>query len=333
MSVKKGDYFIAEEGKKFKLYKALHPTADSIKAVVEASKLDGKREITQVDPLTVVLNLGRKPKYGRVYGQLIEPLRKCRQYKQWGDIHFYRRLDKFERKSLKLGLDAAYKRLVKHRLEFIFPITIEIRHKAGRWDGFYKKDPKYDNTHNHMTCFKPQEFTAEGVEELAIHEMGHAVWFQGVPDAVKLQWIELYTYYLTLHTAKMDVIKELRKGLEKARDLSEYRAELRDEEEEDQQFSHSDILDECIGYIRSTFNLDGQEVDILVERSDSLEPYWPKNPFDLSDAKAEASIAMTDYGMTKCVEFFAEAFRLYVYGKSGKKITKLMGKTLARLQK
>lgn len=334
----KGDFVVASQGEnKFQLVKVLGASADKIIGKIEASKVEGgKRVSIEVAPEDVVLNLGNEPKYGRVYGQLVEPLRSTLEYKEWGEIHFYRRMSKDEKKILKKALDKVYADLVKRKLTFVLPITIEIRHKQGRWAGHYKTHPNIDNQHNHLTCFKPKEFTLEGMVELARHEIAHAIYFQGVPSAMRLKWIKLYTHYLKLHTAKIETLLKLRKGLEKTKDLREFKSTLINSDDESgtakKTFSKADFLDECISFIKSTFNLDNDEVELLIEREESLEAYWPKHPFDLSHEHNYESV-MTEYGMTKPTEFFAEAFRLYLEGKSGKKIKKLMEKTLSRLAK
>ena len=64
MTVKKGDYFIVqpEDSPRFYLMKAKADAAKkAFPAMVEASKLENKRVTTDVDPKTIVLNLGPKP--------------------------------------------------------------------------------------------------------------------------------------------------------------------------------------------------------------------------------------------------------------------------------
>lgn len=332
MKVHKGEFIIVkgEKANSYKLYKVLKADGDKITARTEASKVESKRVTDSIDPANIVTNLGKNCPYGRVYGQLVEPLRGVLKYKKWGEIHFYRRMDKQEKKTLKRALDKVYNEFVKLKLTFVLPITIEIRNKQGRWDGHYKHSSRIDNEHNHLTCFKPPEFTMERCVSLIRHEMAHAIYYLGVPSPLRLKWIKLYMHYLKLHTAKLETIKSLRKGLEKARDLKVFRDSL--EGDEDEKFGEADVLDECISFIKSTFNLDTDEVALLIEREDSLETYWPKHPFDLSQEHNYEAV-MTEYGMTKPGEFFAEAFRLHLESKSGKKIKKLMLRTLSRLVK
>lgn len=324
----KGDYIIAssEQGK-FQFLKVRSASADVIKAVVEQSQVENKRVSIEIKPEEVVLNMGRRPKFGRVYGQLIEPLRAIKTFDDWGELHYYRKLDKEEKRVLRKALDFVMQEFRRRKLTFIFPITVELRNKAGRWSGFYKSSPKIDNMHNHLTVLGPKEYQYESLVHLIRHELGHAVWFKGVTNKMRLRWIKLYTHYMKLNTAKLEKIKAIRKALENTRSLDDYRSQLKDEEDD----KTLDVLDECVDYVRSTFNLDADEVEILIDSGESLVEYWPKHPFDSADPQGEG--VMSEYGMTNPREFFAEAFRLYLEGKAGKRLTKLMDKTLSRLSK
>ena len=71
----------------------------------------------EVLPLECVLaDLGTNPAFGSVFGVRTETYWKSINHPQWGDVHFWRRLDKDERIVLKEALSEAHALLHRHGL-------------------------------------------------------------------------------------------------------------------------------------------------------------------------------------------------------------------------
>lgn len=330
----KGDYLIVEGAKRMEFVKVRSADKDTIIAVKEQSLIEGKRVKAEYAPEQIVLNMGPKTRFGTVYGNKIEPLLAQFEVDDWGEVHVYRRLEKGEKSLIVKAMGRVFKEMKKRKLDHVFPVTTEVRTKHGRWAGHYHISDKYeDSPHNHMICLHPKEIDAE-IVSLLRHELGHAVWYLSVPDKVKMKWVSMFVKSVERMTAKREVLKELLEELETGRDLPLLRAGLKEEAEaeEGKSFHKIDVLDECLDYIKSTFHLDKEGLDIVINNSKSLERYWPKNPMDLSSVKENPAV-MTEYGMTSVIEFFAEAFRLYMEGKAAKSVKKLMDKTLSRLRR
>jgi len=333
---KKGDYLITKTPSDKKiLVKVLHTDSEGIKGRVEASKVENRRVSLDVERDTIIANLGQRPPFGTVYGTLVEPLLRTDDIENWGEIHFYRRLKKVEKKALRLAFETVWKKVVvKYKLKDVMPITFEVRHAKGRWAGFYRNLPKHEC---HCITLKPKGFLLDDTIELLVHELAHAIDCKLVPPKLKAKWIKLYTYYITLTTLKSSQIAKVREELEASGSIAEFKANLADddaEEEDDKKkskdLSQIDILDECLSYIQSNFNLRPREINLLLSEQESLEQYWPKHAMDIADATAGEAV-MTEYGLTNADEFFAESFRLFIKGGAGKKITKLMKTTLKGL--
>lgn len=294
------------------------------RATIEGSKLEDKRDEITIDPELVVAVLGPKPPYGRAYGALVEPYRGLEDDELWGPVHFYRKLNNEERKALRLALKKAGKWLVAHKIDGFLPITIEVRHKQGRYSGTYKVSPKLETD---LMTLKPEGFVYQELPSLLIHEAFHGVWFQLVPDALKVRWINLYTYYIKLSTADTQSIERIRRKLEIAHGIEECRLRLKERSREDDPLSPLALLDECLAYIDEHYNLDEKHVDMLLHAHKSLKPYWPRHAIDLS----KANPIITEYAMTKVEEFFAEAGRVFYEGKAPKRVRKLMKRTIRRV--
>lgn len=334
----KGDYLIVENGNKFDFVKVRSTGAEAMTCVVEKSHAEGKRVDREYDNDSVVLNFGRKVRFGQAYGNRLEPLRSTQEVEGWGELHIYRKMEKGELKLLVKHMKHVVKEMKRHKLDAALPITTEIRNKSGRWSGYYHiSGSKYKELPGHqLMTIHPKEFIPEDMTELLFHELGHAVWFRFVTNSQKLRWIRMYTKFIERMSAKKAVLAELLEETKAAGDLQSMIDSLKDAEDEDeseeQSFSKRDVFEECIDYIKSTFHLDKDDVKLLVSSSKYLDKYWPTDPLALSTIKENPAV-MTEYGMTSVSEFFAEAFQMYMRGGAAKSIKKAMSKTLSRLIK
>lgn len=329
MKVCKNDLVIAKlDDGKVKLFCIKGDTKEGYPAIVEASKLENRRVSVVLPKKSIVVNLGQKKAvlYGTVYGQKIEPLRYSKDLDGWGFIDCYRKMTKIEKKAVNKALAFVWKDLEKHKLTFIAPLTIEVRNKAGKWAGFYKKSDKQEHD---LITIGPKDIQFESLVPLLRHEAFHGVYFNGVTDKYKVKWVKLYLEYVKLHVTTSKQLEEARARLEDAGSIKTCLAELKELQgsEDERADDPMSIFRECLGYATSNHNLDKDEINLMLEDGDDLKGIWPRHVFDIS----EPTVVMTEYAMTKPGEFFAEAGRLYLEGKCPKRVKKLMAKTLAHL--
>lgn len=326
MSYKKGEYLIVKADAESKKCLCLKVREDgrAPMATIEASKLEGKREDVKVDPDLVVANLGSQPPYGRAYGALVEPYRGEQEADHWGVIHFYRRLDKQERKALVLALKKTWRWLHAQRIDGFLPLTIEVRHKQGKYAGFYKISSKLDTD---LLTLKPDAFLYQDLPSLIIHEAFHGVWFRLLTDALKVRWISLYTYYIKLSTAAPETIDRIRRQLQIAHSIQACKEKLKENSDEEDVLNPLALLDECLDYINTHYKLSNDHIDLMLAAGKNLKSYWPKHALDLSKANA----IITEYAMTKVEEFFAEAGRVFYENKAPRRVRKLMKRTIRRV--
>lgn len=324
MKIKKGDLIVVQEGpaSKMRLMKARADcTKSEFPALLEVSKAESKRLTQTVALDTVVLNLGNRPPYGSVYGQKVEPLLYTEDLENWGELHCYRRINKEVKKIVLKALERVWKDVKKLGVESVFPIIIELRNKNGRWAGHHKLTED-----GHIICLKMKDLDPGSVASTLRHELFHAIDCALVTDRYRIKWLKEYARYIKLTEARTQTIASLRKGLEKSGSIKDYRLELKEEDSKD-----LEVLDECLGHLRSVYAFEPREVNLLLANQISLKPYWPTHAFDLSDTEVSETL-MTEYGMTKPCEFFAEAGLLYIEGRLGKSLKVLMEKTLSNLR-
>jgi hypothetical protein len=157
------------------------------------------------------------------------------------------------------------------------------------------------------------------------------VWHRLVPNAIKAKWFKLYAYYIRLSQVKPKDLKAAHEGVIAAGSISGYAenfAEVQKDELEADPLHPANILDECLSHIHDNFKLDEKALEMLIASGDDLSDYWPTIALDISEPK----LIISEYGGTNPLEFFSEAFRVYLEGKAPKRVRKLMEYTLKHLQ-
>lgn len=311
MQYSKDDFLVIKDERKFRLVKVVEASNDGELVVRrEESKVEGKRTTETISDESVVLNLGSNPPAGTVYGCKIEPFQSSSDLDGWGTIHYYREVEREDKKTIKKAAAKVWKRLDKERLTAFAPLTVEVRLNKGSEIGYYKIHKSQETD---VLCIKPKEFDQTELTRLFFHEAGHGIMDRMMPSNFRAKWVTTYAYYTSLKALKKDDLIGIRA-------LVEGNGSLKQVEDVD-----PDHLDACIGSIIGNFGIRKADIELLLNEGVSLEAYWPKHTLDLPDNE----VPLTDYAMKSVDEFWCEAFAMHMTGTQlPKRIRNLMLKTL-----
>lgn len=284
---------------------------------------DGKNNVNYT-PEQVVANLGPDPKIGQAFGVKVEPYIKSFEYRGWGNIHLFRKLDQLERKALKSGLNRTEKLLKSKKLWKTMPIDIYVRPKKGKYAGHYTFRKAKDGTISdsitiHAETLKDPKYNTY----IFTHEIGHAIWFRFVPKHIQAKWLKLYAKRVKVtKTSEKDLKDLLDSVLGYSGTLRDYTKEMADEDD-------IVLIKEVYSYISKKHRISKEDVDLLMEEDRSkLKALWPSHA-ELSEARTD----VTEYAMTNVREFFAEAFAYHVTGKVlPQDVTKALSVTFKKLE-
>lgn len=306
-----GDFLIIKNGRKNALVKIVSvPNEGELVVRREESKVEGRRITETVSTESIILNLGPTPIPGTVYGCKIEPYYSASTIDGWGDIHYYRELERDEKKTIKRAAAKAWKSLKKLRLTAFAPLTIEVRLAKGSEIGYYKMHKAQETD---VLCLKPKEFHHDELVRLFYHEAGHGILDRMMPVEFRARWIKAYTHYTTLSKLDPDEIRGIRALVEGTGSLTGVDG------------VDSEKLDLCVDSIHSNYGLKKRDIEELLEQGYTLEDYWPTHPLDLADNE----VPLTDYANKNWNEFFCEALAMHLTGiQLPKRIRNLLLKTI-----
>lgn len=299
MSIKPEDYVcytFAEDPDRV-LYGQALEVGKTIKVVREKGRHTDSEQTDHIQESDVLVNLGPLPRYGTVYGHLVEPLRRSKQHSDFA-IRIYRPFTKIEYQSLTAGLDRTQEWLQELGLNALLPIDLEIRHKKGKYAGHYTTGEDSD-----VIVSRLPEHTEAAVFDLLSHEFGHGIiaWF--MDDRLRANWLTLYHKYTTRATIDLkDLTKVWREWRKSELTVSGFRAEAALESEE-----KLVAFDLCLDYVAEYHLLSAKELWILVEAGRDIDHLAPT----VDMVNADQLEPLTEYANKSWEEFFCEALRLH----------------------
>lgn len=255
----------------------------------------------QIDDI-VTLFLTRTPQFGTAYGVKVEPLLRSERLSKWGLIHYFRDLTNSEHLMLVEAYARAYRLLVrKYNLQqLLLPITIEVRQNSGNISGSWSV-AKGDTTGT-MRLFPKSfiELKCNGIVQLIVHELGHPLWSNYLPDRIKAKWVRMYHSSLELLEFSLEDVAALRRDFITSGDLpSVYRKALTEE--------NQPLFDACLAWIGSNHYLIGPFLDLLVADGEDLKQFWPRTKLHL----AELQDLVSEYAKKNPCEMWCEALSLF----------------------
>lgn len=256
----------------------------------------------------ILANLGDNPASGSVYGCQIRKLHTQTEHAFWGRISIMRLLNDEEKDILKDIMKRTYARVKAMGLDKALQLdNFLVNQPKGRWAGWYKQDRK-----GYHISLNPKEFNSKGGTIITDHEIGHAVWFQLVPDQKQAKWVQLYNQYTKISRAPDEALSEVIDIVSaEPRKLDEYHEFLEDIEH------GSEWLYNLESALMEIHLLDRKDLDLYIwslnnkQRRKALERA-AQNIGPLSGE--HDNFPVSEYASTNTREFFAESFCHYLNG-------------------
>lgn len=323
MSIAKGDYIVVEAGKNV-LLKVREVDGKNITGINQQMKRNSEGVYEKRLPLTVkssqvLVNLGKTPRPGKVYGVNIEPLYKRVDTNTCGQLLFFVDMDDKQTTRVKKALIRTYKKLAERKLGGV-PAQIEIRPVQGKYAGWYKFLPKAEAD---VLCLKPNLEMSDDKDltYLIAHEYAHGVWFRMMTRGNIARWIALYDKHMAQSTWEDADLEDIKNESIASEGIRNY---LREAEEE-----LRPVIRAVLRSIKSLHGVDAKHLDTLIRQGHSIDEYWPTQV-----QFADRNVIISEYAMKSPEEFFAEAFSFWFIGKSlPKEVQKLLDRSLSQLAK
>lgn len=302
MKVHHGDFVLvsAQKGKP-RLVRITLANADNTytgKVETRVYKVGDDPETVQFTRADIVCALGKAPILGTVFGVRVEPLHDVlTAHTFFNEIHCYMRLEQPQVRAIMKELDKFYKELKAKRLTTVRPI-LELRHRTGKYAGYYKYQPKEDRD---RMCVRPQDDLTDLQYTLA-HEYFHGIYNRQMTRTAKLRWVRLYHNYVKLVTASEADINRVLDSVVTAQSIS---SALKTVDEADVL-----LLKECVKSVYKLHGLTKQHLQMMLEAGESIDEFWPYN-IELS----EKEVAITEYARTSPEELAAETFAHWFVGR------------------
>lgn len=346
ITAKKGEYCIANvsdkdangdpKGKsKLVLFKVTGSSGDSDEIHGRVERTPHIKEVSvSASPKDIVINLGKKPFPGKVYGYDLSRLYLgSREHSAFGDIHFFTRPEEKSVDSLWNALDNVAERLRKNGLSKLLelPCVYEVVPKHGKYAGMYHHPKDVEKTPGRVSISVGQEVleaaSIGNYTYVMAHEIGHLAHFQCLADYPKLnaQWVEMFSRTIGPSKVSGERCYEIGKTLlaNPEMGLKGFSAEADDETKAD--------LKLILKWLREIKNVKSKEIDLLLQADSktaikTFKATWPT--VDILSKGLKPSV--TEYATVSWRELFAEAFAFYVCGKKlPMEVTELMEKSLS----
>ncbi len=329
MRINQGDYVICSQaqGKDY-LVKALADTKGDLEAVCERlCHIPSQRQTLTVSSKDLVLNLGPKPKAGKVWGIDLTNLYYTKKvHDTFGSMFFFYKPDKEVVRNLWAGLDKAYKILDKLGLAFVLErdITWEIlpAAKTEKYAGMYIRRVKGENVIERIQI-KPESVTSAELPYVILHELAHCIDANYVTSRkLKALWLRLFTTSIKVATVQKSMSAEL---LNMLMDQPNVPSDFKSSLDEEQTVAFKCIM----RTIQSVNALSIKELDVLFDAQmfDDIKAVWPLRTIPRKDIAPIVS----DYATKNVRELFAESFSHH-YTKRTKipeAVVKLLERTIS----
>ena len=313
--MKADDYLIFKtlsEGKppRFHLSRAVKPVTDGILVTLEEDAHIKKTQAT-IEAWQVVLNLGKEPEPGKVYGwDTGHVFKKTVSTDCGSDIHFFADLkSKAETRAVE-GLVSAKKILKKHGLAFVtdLPVHLEIHAKKAKYAGMFKPGKDYSKIVLNVSDSNSADAYSEYVY---LHEYAHAIDHYCLSKSPELlaRWVRLYLQSITPSVLAVEDARALFKPMKSSQSIGEWRKAVT----EDQQPSIGLVL----RHIKQSHKVTPSDLTKLMLDNDfaTIKSFWPTKDIH----STELAPLITEYATTNTAETVAESLS---YHMTGKKIPK-----------
>lgn len=304
MRIDKDEYLICIDDNREFLAKALEDTKGDVEVVVEKDSHIERNTLT-VKAKDVVLNLGAKPRPGKIYNlDVTNLLYTSKRHDDLGLVHFFYKPQKDIVKSLWSAATSVASNLKRKELDFLLedPIWEIMPYHKEKYAGMYTKSKK-ENVRSRIQI-RPEIMPASEYPYVMYHELGHHLHMTFV-DSKKLnaQWLKLYSTSIKVQTIKKEQSQRLLDLLLGQEDLpSDFKGQL----EEDDALSYKWI----VKTIQHLNGLSIKDLDTLFEADmkDEIRSVWPLR----SISHKELQPVVSEYSTKNVKELIAECFAFYM---------------------
>ncbi len=324
MKLQKGDYFIAQEGKREFLARALESASGDVEAVLEDKvHIPGMRVTLTVPANALILNLGQTPHRGKVYGIDLHSLFYVKKaHEHFGTVNFFYKPKKDIVKDLWAAMDKVHTILKKRGLAFLLDdIVWEVMPPNGeKYAGMFmkSKNPKVMD----RIQIRPEIMPATEYVYVLLHELGHCMHSNyATGKKLNAQWIRLFNTSIRVATVKKEVSATLLEGLMSQEDNpSDFKGQLG----EDEALAFKWI----VRNISAVHAVTIKELDTLfeAEMKDDIRKMWPLRTLP----RKELAPIISEYSTKSYRELLAECFAYLLTGKKlPDPVVRLMEKTIS----
>ena len=277
----------------------------------------------EVLPQHVLVNLGKNPRPGSVYGVDVTHVIGKKYHDDFGQIFFMYKPKKEVGEALMKSFSIAASKLKKAGLGFAVGDGIwEVRSadEGGKYAGKYV--PSRNEKMPPVFAIRPEKCAISDFPYVVYHEMAHHIHKRYV-TSTKLQakWIQLFNTSIKLQSipkAESLAIMEMALGSEGP--LQDVLSDMSD----DQQLAFRHIMK----LIRQDHSVSLKELNLLkeAEQLDEIRDLWPQRTIH----KKELAPVVSEYATKAVDELIAESIAFYLSGKKlPVNISTLVEKTLS----
>lgn len=303
-----GDYVVVRNQEKEKnfLCSVLEIRDDEITVVKYLQTKDNGME--EIGNKCIIANLGNTPIFGeKVYNIVIEHELRTAFVDGWGDISYYRKLDKESRLRIKKCIKEATEKINKTAFSKLLPIDKTlIKVNKGKTVGTYKAAKKKDDIEE-LTLMPNDDMLVEESELLLsiYHEFGHKLWIN-MPTGKRYYWTNTFRQNVLPIQPTDETMEEIKAIVAASSSIKEAKKELDKE--------YHPILKHIISYINKNYKIGKNIDDILYTNNKKLIEMWPQNIDSIKWGNYQKSVS--DYGNKSPVEDFCECFAYYMLDKT-----------------
>lgn len=309
--MKANDYLIFKtqsEGKstEFHLGRAVKPVEGGVLVTLE-DDVHIKRQQATIEPWQLMVNLGKTPEAGKVYGwDMGHVFRKTVSTDCGSDIHFFTELKSKAEATAIEGLISAKKILKKHGLSFVMslPVHLEIHAKKSKYAGMFKSGKDYSKIILNVNDTNKVE---EWSEYVYIHEYAHAIDHYCLSKSPELQarWVRLYLQTIKPISLTLAEARGLFKPLKGVTLISDWRKAV-DEE-------NQDGISLILRHIKQSHKVKPSDLNKLLADGDfdTIKSFWPTQDVH----STELAPLITEYATLNVAETISESFTYHMLGK------------------
>jgi len=329
MKIKKDDYLVVKLSEKTNFGCKVLSTGSPVQVIaIKNEHITDMRNIAEIDPKDIIINLGQDPAPGKVYGADFTFLyRGKKEHDQFGRINFFYKPRKEVVTSLMKGFNIVHKTLTKRGLEkvvndnIVWEVEPYLQSKyAGRY--IMHKNPDLPS----IIKFAPEAVPASQYPYVILHELAHHLHLKYLVENPRLEarWIQLFNTSIKVLNISKETSLELLNLVLNSETLP---SKLRSDLDDDLKLPYQWIL-RVIGTNHSITPHDLDKL-ALADMKDEIEKIWPKH----SIKKKELAPVISEYACKSVRECFAEAVSFHLTGmKLPGNVVKLVEKSLSYIK-